>query len=73
MRAVAWGQNAMSREQQELDSHRQEIVVDMCSLVEKYRKIFDWDIKHIDQHAADKLILSAMHTALDEIAGQLPH
>ena len=63
----------MTKEQQELDARRQEIVVDMCSMVEKYRKIFDWDIEHIDRRVADKLILSAMHTALDEIAGQLPH
>jgi len=54
-------------EQLELDAHRSEIVEDMRSLVEKYRAIFDWDIPEIDQHAADKLILAAMHTALDDI------
>lgn len=54
-------------EQIELDAYRNEIVADMRSLVEKYRKIFDWDIPEIDQRAADKLILAAMHTALDEI------
>ena len=59
-------------EQLELDAHRNEIVADMTSLVEKYRRIFGWDIPEIDQSVADKLILAAMHTALDDIAGQLP-
>lgn len=58
-------------EQLELDAHRSEIVADMRSLVEKYRAIFDWDIPEIDEDAAEKLILAAMHTALDDIAAQL--
>ena len=55
-------------EQLELDAYRSEIAEDMSSLVEKYRRIFGWDIPEIDQHAADKLILTAMHKALDESA-----
>ena len=58
-------------EQLELDAYRSEIVGDMSSLVEKYRRIFGLDIPEIDQHAADKLILAAMHTSLDEIAAKL--
>lgn len=58
-------------EQLELDAYRGEIVADMSSLVEKYRRIFGLDIPEIDQHAADKLILVTMHTALDDIAAQL--
>jgi len=58
-------------EQLELDAYRNEIVGDMSSLVEKYRRIFGLDIPEIDQHAADKLILAAMHTSLDEIAAKL--
>lgn len=54
-------------EQLELDAYRSEITEDMRNLVEKYRRIFGWDIPEIDQQAADKLILAAMHTALDEI------
>ena len=54
-------------EQQELDAQRSEIVEDIRSLVEKYRRIFGWDIPEIDQHA---LILAAIHTALDDIAAQ---
>ncbi len=60
-------------EQLELDAHRNHIIKDMHSLVEKYRTIFDWDIPEINQHAADLLILAAMHQALDDIAAQLPN
>ena len=63
--------NMQKIEQLELDAHRSNIVADMRSLVEKYRTIFDWDIPEIDQPAADKLILAAMHTALDEITAKL--
>ena len=55
-------------EQIELDSHRSEIIADMRSLFEKYRTIFDWDIPEINRHAADKLILTAMQSALEDIA-----
>ena len=58
-------------EQLELDAYRSEIVTDMSRLVEKYRRIFGWDIPDIDQPVADKLILAAMHTALDDIAAKL--
>ena len=34
--------------------------------LEKYRTIFGWDIPEIDQQGADKLILAAMHKALDD-------
>lgn len=58
-------------EQIELDAYRGEIVEDMSSLVEKYRRIFDWDIPEIDQLAADKLIVAAMRKALDDIGTKL--
>jgi len=54
-------------EQLELDAHRAEIDKDMRGLLEKYRTIFGWDIPEIDQKGADKLILVAMHKALDDI------
>lgn len=54
-------------EQLELEAYRSEIVADMSDLVEKYRRIFGWDIPEVDQPAADKLILAAMHKALDDI------
>jgi hypothetical protein len=52
----------------ELDAYRGNIVTDMRNLFDKYRTIFDWDIPEIDQQAADKLILAAMHSALDDIS-----
>ncbi|MDD4928294.1 MAG: hypothetical protein PHP85_03325 [Gallionella sp.] len=55
-------------EQLELDAYRGEIATDMGELVEKYRAIFGWDIPEIDQAAADKLILAAMHKALDDLS-----
>jgi hypothetical protein len=58
-------------EQLELDAHRGEMVKDMNSLVEKYRTIFDWDIPEINQTLADKLIVAAMHVALNDIAAKL--
>ena len=57
-------------EQLELDSHRDAIIADMRKLFEKYRAIFDWDIPEVNQKAADKLILDAMHNALDHISVQ---
>lgn len=54
-------------EQLELNAYRNEIISDMEGLVEKYRAIFDWDIPEVDEVAADKLILAAMHAALDGI------
>jgi hypothetical protein len=58
-------------EQLEIEEYRSEIVADIRSLVEKYRRIFGWDIPEIDQHAADKLILAAMGKALEDIATKL--
>ncbi len=55
-------------EQIEVDAYRNEIVSDMNALLEKYRRIFGWDIPEIDQQATDKLVLAAMHKALDDIA-----
>lgn len=57
-------------EQLELDAYREELTADLAELFGKYRRIFGWDIPDIDQQAADKLILAAMHKALNEIAGQ---
>jgi hypothetical protein len=57
-------------EQMELEAHRSEIDADMRSLVEKYRRVFGWDIPEIDQQAADKLIMAAMRKVLDDIQMQ---
>ncbi len=58
-------------EQLELEGHRSGIIVDMKKLVEKYRKIFDWDVPDIDQHVADRLILAEVRKALNDIEKEL--
>ena len=58
-------------EEIELDAHRNQIIADMKSLVDKYRAIFGWDIPDIDQRAADKLIFSAIRKELDNIEKDL--
>lgn len=58
-------------EQRELDAHRAEITADVKKLVEKYRAIFDWDVPDIDQQAADRLILKAIHDSVNHIEDHL--
>jgi hypothetical protein len=58
-------------EQIELNAYHNEIVDDMRSVVQKYRRRFGWDIPEIDQAAADDLIVTAMHQALEDIAVKL--
>lgn len=58
-------------EERELEGHRAEIIADVEKMVEKYRKIFDWDVPDIDQAAADRLILSEVHKALGELEKKL--
>lgn len=54
-------------EQLELEAHRYQLDTDVRALVEKYRKIFDWDIPEVDQKAADQLIVAAIRRTLDDI------
>jgi len=58
-------------EGKELEAHRDEITADLNKLVEKYRKIFDWDVPDIDQTVADELILLEVRKALDELEHKL--
>jgi hypothetical protein len=58
-------------EERELEGHRAEIIDDVKKMVEKYRKIFDWDVPDIDQASADKLILSEVRKALGELEHKL--
>jgi len=58
-------------EERELEGHRADIIADVRKLVEKYRKIFDWDVPDIDQAVADKLILSEVRKALGELEDKL--
>ena len=54
-------------EQIELDRHKKDIQKDVQHLVEKYRRIFDWDVPENDEVIANQLILSAIQQALDDI------
>jgi hypothetical protein len=54
----------------ELEAHRGQIINDVKKLVEKYRAIFQWDVPDIDQAYADKLILSEIRSALDNVVVQ---
>lgn len=58
-------------EQLELDAYRKELDTDVRELVEKYRKIFDWDIPEVDRQASDRLILAAIRESLDGVAAEL--
>jgi predicted amidohydrolase len=54
-------------EQIELEHHRRQIVDDVGKLVQKYRRIFDWDVPENDDAEAKKLILQAIREALDSM------
>lgn len=43
------------------------ITHDVKKLVEKYRKIFDWDVPDNDEAQADRLILKEIRAVLDSI------
>ena len=58
-------------EEKELEGHRDQIIADVKELVEKYRAIFDWDVPAIVQTVADKLILTEVRKALNEIEHKL--
>ena len=60
-----------SIEQIELEEYRGAIIGDVKSLVEKYRAIFDWNVPEIDQNLADRLILTEVRKALDDIEKKL--
>lgn len=54
-------------ERVELDRHQQHIKSDVNDLVEKYRRIFDWDVPDNNERLADKLILAAIRQAITDI------
>lgn len=51
----------------ELQRHHKELVRDVKSLVEKYRRAMDWDIPDNDEREGDKVIFEAIQKALDDI------
>lgn len=59
-------------EQRELDAHRAQIASDVQRLVEKYRSIFEWDVPDVNEEVSDRLILTAIRAALDDVEQALP-
>ncbi len=51
----------------ELDRYHHELVKDVKSLVEKYRRAMEWDIPESDEQTGDALIFAAIQKALDAI------
>ncbi len=51
----------------ELERHQHQIKADVNDLVEKYRRIFDWDVPENNGMLANKLILAAIRQAIAEI------
>ena len=58
-------------EQLEMDAHREQLVVDVRRLVEKYRSIAGWDVPDIDKGRSDRLIIAAIREALDGVENGL--
>ncbi len=51
----------------ELQRYHKELVKDVASLIEKYRRMMDWDIPENDEREGDKLIFAAVQKALDAL------
>lgn len=52
----------------ELDRYRDQIIADVDKLVDKYRRIFDWDVPENDEAEARRLIIAAIRQAIDDMA-----
>ncbi len=52
----------------ELQRHHRELVKDVTSLVDKYRRAMEWDIPESDEKTGDRLIIQAIRKALDEVS-----
>lgn len=58
----------MSKMQEiELARYHKELIKDVESLVDKYRRAMEWDIPDSDEQEGDKLIIEAIQKALDSI------
>ena len=51
-------------EQLEIDAHYAQLNRDMEKLVEKYRRIFDWDVPDVDAVLSDRLIFAALRQSM---------
>jgi len=56
-----------SMQEIELQRYHKELIRDVKSLVEKYRRAMDWDIPDNDEKEGDVLIFAAIQKALDAI------
>lgn len=56
-----------SMQEIEINRYHDEIINDVKSLVEKYRRAMDWDIPENDDSLSDKIIFQAIRKALDSI------
>lgn len=54
-------------EQLEMDAYRGQLTSDLRDIFEKYRSIFGWDVPENDEPLSDRLILAALHKALDDL------
>ena len=55
----------------ELQRHHKELVGDVRELVEKYRRIMDWDVPDNDDAESDRLIMQAIKSALAQVEEEL--
>ena len=53
--------------QLEVNSRAEQLTADVQGLIEKYRSNFEWDVSEADQGVSDKIIVSAIRDALDDI------
>lgn len=51
----------------EIQRYHKELVKDVASLVDKYRRIMEWDIPESNEIEGDKLIFEAIQDALDAL------
>ncbi|RKZ68767.1 MAG: hypothetical protein DRQ44_03935 [Gammaproteobacteria bacterium] len=58
-----------SMQEIELQRYHKELVKDVESLVDKYRRAMEWDIPESDEKEGDMLIFEAIQKALDTIKG----
>jgi hypothetical protein len=60
-----------TNEQRELDKRRAEMDRDAEKLVDKYLKIFEWEIPEADERRAYQMILGELRLALDRLENRL--
>lgn len=54
-------------EKLELDAHREQLVLDVKTLVERYHAIFEWNVPDIDEVLSHRLIIEGIRDVLDGI------